>query len=211
MTLYVFDLDKTLIDGDSNELWHEFIEEKGFVDRAFIEEDKRLMALYAKGELNMDEYLEFALTGLSSLSVSKTQALMDEFLDKKIKPIVYKEVPQLIKEAQHSIIISATPEFVVKNVASMLGIYESIGMRLIEKNGYFTNRYEKPLSYREGKVACLKNWLADKNLKPKHIIFYTDSINDLPLCEFAHEVYCVNPDEKLEKIAKSKKWMIYRW
>lgn len=211
MILNVFDLDKTLINGDSNELWHEFLEQKGILDNHFIQEDKRLMGLYAKGELDMDEYLKFALLALKALSLKEIDSLMGEFVGEKIKPIVYKEAPSVIKEAKNSLIISATPEFIVKPIGKFLGIDEVIGMRLVKKDGYFTNKYEKPLSYKEGKVECLKSWILSKNIKPKKIVFYTDSINDLPLCEFAHEVYCVNPDKKLERIAHERAWKIYRW
>lgn len=211
MKLTVFDLDKTLINGDSNELWHEFLKEKEILDDEFIEEDKRLMGLYAKGELDMDEYLKFALLALKALSLKEVDSLMSEFIEIKIAPIVYKEAPAVIKNAKNPLIISATPEFIVKPIGKFLGIDEAIGMRLVEENGYFTNKYEKPLSYQEGKVACLQNWLQEKNMSPEKIIFYTDSINDLPLCEFAHEAYCVNPDEKLKDIAKQRKWKIYLW
>lgn len=211
MTVTVFDLDKTLINGDSNELWHEFLKEKGILDDGFIQEDKRLMGLYAVGELDMDEYLKFALLALKALSLKEIDSFMSEFIETKIAPIIYKEAPAVIKVAKNPLIISATPEFIVRRIGKFLGIDEAIGMRLVEENGYFTNKYEKPLSYQEGKVACLKNWLKEKNMSPEKIIFYTDSINDLPLCEFAHEAYCVNPDAKLENIAKHKNWKIYHW
>lgn len=210
MTLNVFDLDKTLINGDSNELWHDFLLEKGILDEAFLKEDKRLMQLYAKGELDMDEYLKFAVSVFSKLDIFQTQNLMDEYLKSKIKPIIHKEAQEWIKNSAHSLIISATPEFIVKNVANLLGVKEAIGMRLVIRENYFTNIYEKPLSYQDGKVECLKNWLNAQNLKFDKIIFYTDSINDLPLCKFAHKAICINPDTALEKEAKQNGWEIYK-
>lgn len=210
MTLNVFDLDKTLIDGDSNELWHEFLLEKQILDDEFLKEDKRLMDLYAKGELDMDEYLKFAVEAFTKLDIFQTQNLMSEYLENKIKPIIHKEAQEWIKNSTHSLIISGTPEFIVKNVANLLGIKEAIGMRLIIKENYFTNIYEKPLSYQEGKIECLKNWLDAQELKFTNIVFYTDSINDLPLCKFADEAICVNPDESLEKEANQNGWKIYK-
>ncbi len=211
MKLDIYDLDKTLINGDSNELWHKYLLELGILDDEFIKEDKRLMDLYAKGCLDMDEYLAFAVSALSIVDKQKVDELMGEFLEKKIKPIVHQEAVEIIQNTTHKLIISATPEFVVRPISNMLGIDECIGMRLIIEDGKFTSKYEKPLSYKEGKVECFKQWLKEKNLSFDSTCFYSDSINDLPLLEYVDKAYCVNPDEKLEKIAKKRGWSIYRW
>ncbi len=211
MTLHVYDLDKTLINGDSNELWHEYLQELGILDDEFIKEDKRLMDLYAQGKLDMDMYLEFAVSAFKLIDKQKIESLMDKFLTSKIKPIVHKEAEKIIKNAKHKLIISATPEFIVRPISHMLGIDECIGMRLVMENGKFTGKYEKPLSYKGGKVDCLKIWLKEKDLHPEKITFYSDSINDLPLLEFADFAYCVNPDSQLENIAKKRDWVIYNW
>lgn len=211
MILHVYDLDKTLIHGDSNELWHEYLLDIGILDDDFIKEDKRLMDLYAKGVLDMDEYLAFAIDALKVVDRKKIDELMDDFLKIKIKPIVYKQTPKLLNEAKNRLIISATPEFIVSPISKMLGIDECIGMRLITKDGKFTGKYEKPLSYKEGKVTCLKAWLKEKNISPEKTIFYSDSINDLPLLEYADEAFCVNPDEKLREKAQKNGWEIYNW
>lgn len=208
MTLTVFDLDKTLIQGDSNELWHEFLYERGVLDKAFMDQDAYLMDLYAKGELDMDEYLAFAIKGLNVIGEEEVERLMPQYLESKIRPIIYKQTPTLIKEAKNRLIISATPEFVVGEVAKFLGIDAYIGMRLLKKDGLYTGEYESPLSYKDGKVECLKQWLNQKGIEPKRVIFYSDSINDLPLLEYANEAYCVNPDIKLQSVAKQKGWDI---
>lgn len=211
MTLHVYDLDKTLIHGDSNELWHEYLLELGILDDEFIKEDKRLMDLYAQGRLDMDEYLAFAIDALKVVNKKKIDELMEEFLNLKIKPIIYPQASKLISEAEHKLIISATPEFIVSPISKMLGIDECIGMRLITKDGEFTGKYEKPLSYKGGKVECLKVWLKEKSFSPDKIIFYSDSINDLPLLEYANEAFCVNPDNKLKEVAKKNGWVMYDW
>lgn len=211
MILNVYDLDKTLINGDSNELWHEYLLDLGILNDDFIKEDKRLMDLYAKGQLDMDEYLRFAINALKVVNLKRVNELMEEFLNSYIKPIIYPQAKELIENAKNALIISATPEFIVRPISNMLGISECIGMRLIAKDGYFTGKYETPLSYKEGKVECLKQWLKEKNKSFEKKVFYSDSINDLPLLQYADEAYCVNPDEKLEKIAKEKQWVIYNW
>lgn len=209
MTLNVFDLDKTLINGDSNELWHEFLCEKKIIDENFIKEDKRLMDLYAQGKLNMDEYLNFACDAFSKISIQETNLLLKIFIQEKIQNIVFSKAKEWINNAKHKLIISATPEFIVKEVANFLNIKDAIGMRLKQKNGFFTKEYEIPLSYQEGKVHCLQNWLKEKNLHFDEIIFYTDSINDLPLCNFATKINCINPDQKLKHLAIKNNWIIH--
>ncbi len=211
MKLDVYDLDKTLINGDSNELWHKYLLELNILDNEFIKKDKELMDLYAEGKLDMDTYLDFAVDALSVLSLSDIEALMPKFLEEKIKPIVHEEAYELIANAKHKLIISATPEFVVQPISQMLGIDECVGMRLMVENDKYTSKYELPLSYKEGKVKCLKQWIREKNIDVEKIAFYSDSINDLPLLEYAHEAYCVNPDEKLKSIALERKWTIYNW
>lgn len=212
MILDIYDLDKTLIDGDSNELWHEYLLELGILDDDFIKEDKRLMGLYAQGVLDMDEYLAFAIDALKVIDKNKIDDLMGHFLENKIKPIIYKQSSKLLSESKNSkLIISATPEFIVRPISNLLGIKECIGMRLLTENGKFTGSYERPLSYKKGKVECLKIWLKKKNIKPEKIVFYSDSINDLPLLEYADESFCVNPDEKLKKVAQQNSWVIYNW
>ncbi|PID48378.1 MAG: HAD-IB family hydrolase [Proteobacteria bacterium] len=211
MCLDVYDLDKTLLNGDSNELWHEYLLELKILNDDFVKKDKILMDLYAQGKLNMDEYLDFALDALSILTLKDIEDLMPNFLDQKIKPIIHKQALKIIKKAKHKLIISATPEFIVKPISTMLGIDECIGIRLRVKNQRFTSTYEIPLSYKEGKIECLKQWLKQKDLKPKKINFYSDSINDLPLLEYANKAFCVNPDAKLRAIAKQRNWAIFDW
>ncbi len=167
MTLDIYDLDKTLINGDSNELWHEYLLELNILNDDFIKEDKRLMDLYAQGKLDMDEYLEFAISALNVVDKKKIDSLMDDFLKTKIEPIVHQKALEIIKNSKHKLIISATPEFVVKPISNMLGIDECIGMRLILKDGKFTSKYEKPLSYKEGKVECFKQWFC-LNMQMRH-------------------------------------------
>ncbi len=211
MILHVFDLDKTLLCGDSNELWHKHLLELGLLDEGFIKEDKRLMDLYAKGGLDMDTYLNFVFDALKQTSLDEINSLMDEFLEKKISPLIYPEAKNILTKAKHKLIISATADFLVTPIAKMLGVDESIGVKLLTKDGKFTGKYQTPLSYKSGKVECLKLWLKQKNLTCKKLIFYSDSINDLPLLEYAHEAHCVNPDEKLKSEAKKRKWDICEW
>ncbi|PSM51542.1 HAD superfamily hydrolase, subfamily IB [Campylobacter blaseri] len=210
MTLTIFDLDKTLLHGDSYDLWHEFLLEEGILDSEFIEENDKMIELYDEGKLDMLEYLKFSVNSLSKVSLDEISNLMAKYLEQKIKPIIYKEAKEWIAKFSPNLIISATPEYVVKPIAKLLKVDDSIGVKLKVKNGYYTDEYYEPLSFQEGKVKALKKYLEEKNLNPKKVVFYTDSINDLAMCEYSDEVHCINPDKKLEKIALQKGWDILR-
>ncbi len=208
MTLTVFDLDKTLINGDSYDLWHEFLLEKGILKDDFIKDNQKMIELYDEGKLNMDEYLKFSITSLKSLSLDEISNLIPEFLETKIKPIIYNEAKIWIKTLTPNLIISATPSYIVNPVSKYLNVKEAIGVNLVVKNSHYTYEFIPPLSFQEGKVEALKIYLKNKNLNPQKIVFYTDSINDLAMCEFAHSTNCINPDDKLRKIALEKGWNI---
>lgn len=208
MTLNVFDLDKTLIDGDSYDLWHEYLLENGILDESFIAENNKMIELYNKGKLDMIEYLKFSLTSLKSLNQNEIEKLLPHYLKEKIAPIIYKESRKWIDELKPNLIISATPQYIVAPVAKLLGVKEFIGVRLKCKDGFYTDEFIPPLSYKEGKVVALQNYIKKHNLKPDKIRFFTDSINDIALCKFVDEAICVNPDEKLRKEALQNGWQI---
>lgn len=207
--LSVFDLDKTLINGDSYDLWHEFLLEKGILGDEYIAKNDEMIALYNRGELDMDMYIKFSEISLRAVSLDDIAKLMPEYLDSKISPIIRDKAKIWLNESKNSqIIISATPEYIVNPVSEFLGVKNFIGIRLKVKDNHYIGEYHAPLSYQDGKVDNLKIWLENSQISPKEIKFYTDSINDLPLCEYADTVVCVTPDDKLRNIAIKRGWEI---
>ena len=140
MTLTVFDLDKTLINGDSYDLWHEFLLEKDILKDDFIRENQKMIELYDEGKLDMQEYLKFSITSLKSLSLDEISNLIPEFLETKIKPIIYNEAKIWIKTLTPNLIISATPSYIVNPVSKYLGVKEAIGVNLVVKNSHYTDK-----------------------------------------------------------------------
>jgi HAD superfamily hydrolase (TIGR01490 family) len=215
--LYVFDMDDTLINGDCASLWSQFLVEKKIaLDPDFLDTDKALMALYAKGELDMEAYIAYTLAPMANISISEVESLVDEFVKNKVMPLVFPEAIQLIQSLKvnniQCIIISATVTFIVKNVAKALMIDDALGIDLLIKNDCYQNQVTGVATYREGKVIRLKQWLAEKTVAFEGIHFYSDSINDLPLCEYADHTYLVNPCVRLRDEAKKHpKWAIYQW
>lgn len=215
--LYIFDMDDTLVNGDCAMLWNAFIVEKQIVsDPKFLENDSAMMDLYAKGQMDMEEYLSYTLKPITSISMQYIDALVDEFVVEKVLPNVFPEALSLIKSLKEKemplLVISATVTFIVKKVANKIGIDQAIGINLAVENNCYTNKVIGIPSYREGKIQRLKDWFAESELFYDDIHFYTDSINDLPLCEYADHVYLINPcGQLLKKAEQYKDWVIYHW
>lgn len=214
--LYVFDMDETLVNGDAAMMWNEFLVEKGIAsDASFVEEDQRLMGLYTQGKLDMEDYLTFAMQPLADLTTQQVNTLVEECVDTKVLPNLFKHTLPLIEQLKRDeidmLIISASVTFLVEVVGRKLGIPEALGIDLVEKQGRYTSKIEGVPSYREGKVTRLEQWIAAQPTTYSEIHFYTDSINDLPLCEFADYAYLVNPCPRLKALADRPNWQILNW
>jgi HAD superfamily hydrolase (TIGR01490 family) len=214
--LYIFDLDETLIGADSSMLWHQFLVEKGIVtDSNFLAEDKRLMGLYAAGDLDMPEYLNFAMAPLAKLTKAQVDNLVDECVEQHIMPTVFPQAQQLLAQLKQdnitTVLISATVSFIVKKVAIKLGIEHAMGIDMQVEDGCYTANILGVASYRDGKVIRLQSWLAEQTEVYSDSYFYTDSINDLPLCLFSHYPHVVNPCPQLADHAQAQNWPQLIW
>ena len=214
--LYVFDMDETLVNGDAAMMWNEFLVEKGIAsDASFVEEDQRLMGLYTQGKLDMEDYLTFAMQPLADMTTQQVNALVEECVDTKVLPNLFKQTLPLIEQLKRDeidmLIISASVTFLVEVVGQKLGISEALGIDLVEKQGRYTSKIEGVPSYREGKVTRLEQWIAAQPTTYSEIHFYTDSINDLPLCEYADYAYLVNPCPRLKALADRPNWQTLNW
>ncbi|MCG7499821.1 HAD-IB family hydrolase [Vibrio sp. Of7-15] len=214
--LAVFDLDETIIDGDSVTLWLHFLLEKGVINNpSVLDEDKRLMAEYVAGTLDINEYMKFVIMPLQVLSMAEVDELACEFAEQFIRPLVFPQVTSVLQDLKSDgvpiLIISATVSFLVKPIAKMLGVDEAIGIDLKCAENKYTHHIQGSASFREGKVVRLREWLKLQPVFIGHICFYTDSINDLPLCQFADEVYTVNPCPLLMNEAMKQQWPVLEW
>lgn len=214
--LYIFDLDETLIGADSAMLWHQFLVEKGIVtDSNFLAEDKRLMGLYSAGELDMPEYLNFAMAPLTHLTTQQVDNLVDECVETYIMPTVFPQAQQLLEQLKKdnitTVLISATVSFIVKKVAIKLGIEHAMGIDMQIEDGCYTANILGVASYRHGKVIRLQSWLAEQTAIYTDSYFYTDSINDLPLCLFSQYPHVVNPCPQLALHAQVQNWPQLSW
>ncbi len=214
--LYVFDMDETLINADCAMIWNAFLVEKGIAtDPDFIEKDQRLMTLYSEGKMDMEDYLEFSIAPLTSIPKPQVKALVEECVVERILPKQFTQAKSLIEQLHHEqiemVIISASVTFLVEAVGEQLGIRHALGIDLVEKDDCFTSEISGIPSYREGKVARLHQWLAEQPEPYSEIHFFTDSINDLPLCEAADFAYLVNPCPQLKQYTDRPNWSLLEW
>jgi HAD superfamily hydrolase (TIGR01490 family) len=213
LSLAIFDLDNTLIAGDSDHGWGEFLIERGHVS---AEEHKHrndgFYQDYQNGTLDIREYLEFALAPLSRFDMSKLDELHSDFMREKIEPIILNKGLELIERHQQAgdtlLIITATNSFVTKAIAKRLGIDNILASEAEIKNGRYTGKPIGTPTFQEGKVERLNEWLGTAGESLKGSYFYSDSANDLPLLEQVDNPFAVDPDERLSQIAQARSWPI---
>jgi HAD superfamily hydrolase (TIGR01490 family) len=213
MTLAIFDLDNTLIGGDSDHLWGQFVCEQGLVNSAeFGEQNEQFFRDYQSGNLDIDAYLRFSLAPLCGHSMETLARWHSQFMDSKIAPIMLPRAQALI--AQHReqgdqlLIITATNEFVTRPIAEALGIVELLACEAQIVDGRYTGEPRGIPSYHSGKVTRLNNWLKQRSATLEGAFFYSDSHNDLPLLELVDNPMAVDPDDKLRARAVQAKWPI---
>lgn len=213
MALAIFDLDNTLLDGDSDYMWGQFLAQQGHVDATFYEkENQRFYDEYVAGTLDIFEFLEFSLKPLSQIDMNELTQLHNRFMGEYIRPAITNKSRALI---QHHIsnmdtllIITATNLFITAPIAKELGIKNILATEPEIINNQYTGKVFGTPCFREGKVERLKDWLKETGGNLADSCFYSDSHNDLPLLEMVKKPIAVDPDETLRSHAEMKGWEI---
>jgi len=214
--LVLFDLDNTLLAGDSDFEWAQFLIEQGVLDREVYE--ARNLAFYEQykaGTLDIHEFLDFQLKPLSRHPRSQLEVWHGEFMRSKILPIVAAKARTLVSEAIQSAdlvaIITATNSFVTAPIARELGVAHLIATEPEQCNGEFTGQVAGTPCFREGKIARLDGFLKERGTswdKVAESRFYSDSLNDLPLLQRVSHPVAVDPDPTLKSHAESHGWPV---
>jgi HAD superfamily hydrolase (TIGR01490 family) len=214
MKLALFDLDNTLLAGDSDFEWAQFLIEQGVLDRELYE--ARNLAFYEQykaGTLDILEFLDFQLKPLARHSRAVLDAWHREFMERKIRPIIRDTARALVERhaADLRVLITATNSFVTAPIAREFGIEHLIATEPEEADGEFTGGVIDIPCFREGKVQRLDAWLTSRSLTLTSFDtswFYSDSLNDLPLLERVTHPVAVDPDETLRAYAEAKRWPV---
>ncbi len=213
MPLAIFDLDNTLIAGDSDDLWGQYLVDKGLRDAEdFGKRNEAFYQDYLAGCLDIMAFLNFQLQILAEHPPEQLHQWRADFIEEKIRPIMLPAASALIKEKQQAgfdlLIITATNRFLTAPIAQLFGIDALIAPEVEEKDGRYTGKTFGVPSFAEGKVTRLHDWLAKQQQDLSDSWFYSDSHNDCPLLEQVSHPVAVDPDDKLKQIASDKGWDI---
>lgn len=211
MALVIFDLDNTLLGGDSDFLWGEFLIKNGYVDATeFAAQNKQFYEDYQAGTLDIMAYQRFALKPLSEQSMHTLDKWHAEFMQDFIEPIVLPKALALVNEHQRKgdrvIIITATNTFVTRPIGVRYGIEELLGTNGEITQQRYTGEVDGIPTFQAGKVTRLKEWLTAEGETLEGSYFYSDSFNDLPLLEVVDHPVVVDGDDTLLEIAKQRNW-----
>jgi HAD superfamily hydrolase (TIGR01490 family) len=216
VNLALFDLDNTLLDGDSDFEWSQFLIRIGALDRELFE--ARNLAFYEQykaGTLDIEEFLDFQLKPLSRHSRKTLDEWHSQFMREKVMGMISQAARDLV--ARHRsvgdtcVIITATNSFVTAPIAREFGVEHLIATEPEQIHGEFTGRVFGVPSFREGKVSRLESWLEQRGLAMDSFdcsTFYSDSLNDLPLMSKVKNPIAVNPDQTLLAHAKRHGWPV---
>lgn len=213
--LAIFDLDNTILAGDSDALWGQFIAQHGHVNKEEYErENLRFYEAYKAGTLDIYEFLAFSLKPLSQLDMAELSRLHQRFMQDCILPIISQQARNLVNQHREKgdvlLIITATNRFITAPIAKEFGIENLLATEAEIINNQYTGQVSGTPCFQEGKVTRLNEWLQQTGYTLEDSYFYSDSHNDIPLLEIVSYPIAVDPDTKLEEYALQKAWEILR-
>ena len=207
--LTIFDLDNTLLAGDSDRAWGQYIVEKNVVSDDFLIESERFYNNYYDGNLDIESFLAFCLKPLMQNKLSKLLELRKDFIENKIKPMMLNKAIEMVNKKKSEgrvIIATATNSFVTRPIADLFKIDDLIATEFVIENNEFTGEVDGVPCFREGKVTKVEDWVKSNGYDLSEATFYSDSFNDLPLLEKVKTAIVVDGDNELIKQAKTNEW-----
>lgn len=213
--LALFDLDNTLLEGDSDHAWGEFLISKNLVEeKAHRQRNDFYYDQYKQGALDIHGYVAFTLEPIMQLDSKQRALLHSEFMKYSVEPIILDKGRKLVREHREAgdfcIIITATNDFISTPIAHRFDPDFVIATELQISNGMYTGKISGVPCYQGGKVSKLNAWIGqqENNFSLSDAIFYSDSINDLPLLQEVATPVAVDPDQNLHNKARSEGWKI---
>ena len=215
--LALFDLDGTLLAGDTDVLWCEFLLDEGVLDReTFAAANRDVADRYGRGEITPVEFAAFYASTLARRSPEQWSPLRERFVAAAIAPRIGTASFDLVArhrgDGDRLVLTTATNRFLTAPIAALLGIADLVATDLeVAATGEFTGRTTGIVNMREGKVARLAHWLGNEGLSASSLAaatFYSDSINDLPLLGAVGTPVVVDPDSRLRAEASRRGWPV---
>ena len=211
--LVIFDLDNTILNGDSDYAMINYLVHTQALDESAGKQNQIFIEDYQRGELDFDAYTTFALSAYIGMTRTEINEYMRPFVTKVIEPMINTLALKIIHDHGDSgdtiLLASATNELIVQPIAKRLDIQNVIGTQVKFINDKCTGEYIPPSALGEGKLKLVQQWMQKNNFDDfSGVTFYSDSINDLPLLEAVDFPKAVNPDAMLEKISLERGWEI---
>jgi len=213
VALALFDLDNTLLNGDSDHSWGMYLAKIGAVD-ADEQETKQdhFYQQYLRGELDIYEFCEFQFSVFTRFPLEQLHSWRLDFMQTVIEPMIQTGKPELLEKHRAAgdeiLIITATNDFVTQPIAERLGVNTLLATRAEFVDGAYTGRVDGTPCFQDGKVERLQQWLNNNNKELGKSVFYSDSINDLPLLQKVEIPIAVTPDDQLRAHAERNDWKI---
>ncbi|PVZ89009.1 HAD-IB family hydrolase [Serratia sp. S1B] len=215
MALALFDLDDTLICGDSSSLWMEYMVAQQWAPATMLAEEKAMMTLYYQGKMDMHQYMAFTLQPLVGKSRQWLGQQSQDFIEQVLRGRIYPEgIARIEWHRQRGdtlILVSATGEHLVGPMAQLLGMDHCVAILLEEEQGRLTGQTYGTLSFREGKVARINQLFSEQPDLWQGSFGYSDSHNDIPMLQAVTHPYAVNPYPGLRQLADESDWPILDW
>jgi HAD superfamily hydrolase (TIGR01490 family) len=211
--LALFDLDNTLLDGDSDHAWAQFLIEEGVLHAGeYNAKNEWFYERYKDGTLDIHEFLDFQLAPIAGRPRRQLDDWHAAFMRRKIRPIIVPGAADLISRHAGDLtaIVTATNRFITAPIAAELGVANLLATDIEEVDGLFTGKPRGTPTFREGKIRRVREWLAERGatLADYESWFYSDSLNDLPLLELVDHPVAVDPDRTLREKARERGWAI---
>lgn len=214
MRLALFDLDNTLLAGDSDHAWGRFLAEVGAVDaETYTRANDAFYAQYVAGTLDIYEFCRFVFQPLVAHPLPRLEHWREEFLRERIQPMIAPGAADLLARHRAAgdtlLIITATNSFVTRPIADLLGVGNLIATEPEFRDGRYTGELAATPCFQEGKIERLRDWLRDRGEPPQAMAdacFYSDSRNDIPLLEAVGEPVAVDADPALAAHARERGW-----
>ena len=212
--LAIFDLDNTILNGDSDYSWINFLIEKRLVDKDESErKNKYFYDQYYQGKLNYDEWAEFALTTIKGKKPEEIEDILSKFLSEIIEPMINIYALKLLHDHTHNndimLLASATNSVIVEPIAKRLGFKNIVSTEVEIIDEIYTGKVLGIPALSEGKLIKVKEWMLQNSIESfDNTSFYSDSINDLPLLAAVSKPVAVNPDDMLREECRKRSWEI---
>ena len=217
MALVIFDLDHTLLDGDSNALWLDYLVDHGLAGEELVQQQLAYAKQYVAGTLDIEAYLRFQLSFFAGRSLQEWSPILADFVETRVKPRICAQAFARVSAHQaqgHRIaIVSATHAILAKAVASPFDL-PLLVTQVIVRDDHVTGEIDGPICFRDTKREFFERWLKDEatgETLAGESTFYSDSVNDVPLLETVRHPVAINPDPGLAQIAAQRGWPVEVW